>query len=153
MSTMRLATKRSAHRPRLASCALFAASVLTGGCSVTDVSFTRLNTPPHALVARDPQHVKVFSSGPPRRPYIDVGLITVEQGDIGASAPQALIRMLRETAAERGCDALVLSTPSSKSHSALNGFVDQTDSYRVYSGTCIVYTNEEAVGAMTGGGE
>jgi hypothetical protein len=80
----------------------------------------------------------VFSSAPPERPHVDVGLITVEEGEIGGGTPAELIGMIRQAAAERGCDAVVLAPPGSKSESP-SVFVDRTNSYRVYSGTCVVY--------------
>jgi hypothetical protein len=110
-------------------------------CSTTSASYTALNPAPHDLYVREPRDVEVFSSAPPDRPHVDVGLITVEQGDIGHGSPEALIAMLREMAARRGCDALVVAPPGSKSESALGGLIDYTESYRVYSGTCVVYRN------------
>jgi hypothetical protein len=112
---------------------------LAPGClSTTSADFTALNPYPHALVARAPAQVEVFSSAAPARPHVDVGLITVEEGQTGGGTPDELLGLLRQTAAERGCDAVVVAPPGSKS--GTDPLLNLTRSYRVYSGTCIVYT-------------
>ena len=106
-----------------------------GACAQTSTTYTELNAPPRPVQARTPDQVEIFSSGPPERPHVDVGLITAQEG-LGEETPASLIDLLRRVAAERGCDAVVLAPPGSKT--------DQTDfvgvrSYQVYSGTCLVY--------------
>jgi hypothetical protein len=112
--------------PRFALIAL-----LTCACSTTGGTFTQINPPPRALYVRSPQQVEVFSSSPPERPHVDYGVISIEQGEIGPGTPDELLAMLRQMAAQYGCDAVVLAPPSSKSYSR--------ESFRVYSGTCVVY--------------
>jgi hypothetical protein len=116
---------------------VFATASFASGCTVTSASYTPLNPAPRILVARSPEQVELFSSGPPARPHVDVGLITVEEGELDVGSPDGLIQMLRSTAAEKGCDGLVIAPPGSKSESPL--LSDRTNSYKVYSGTCIVY--------------
>jgi hypothetical protein len=70
-----------------------------------------------------------------------VSSCAVEEGDLGEGAPAALIRLLRRTAAQQGCDGLVIAPPGSKSQT---GAFERTESYRVYSGTCIVYATPAA---------
>jgi hypothetical protein len=105
--------------------------VVISSCTTTSGSYTQLNPPPRKLSARPPEQVELFSSGPPQRPHVDVGLITIEEGSLDPATPERLVGMLREVAGEHGCDAVVVAPPSSKSYN------DQ--SYKVYSGTCVVY--------------
>jgi hypothetical protein len=117
----------------LLRCALVVVAFL-GGCADTSAAYTPLNVPPRPVQARTPDEVQVFSSAPPERPHVDVGLITVQEGD-GDETPAALIGLLRQVAAERGCDAVVVAPPGSKTAEAFFGM----RSYQVFSGTCLVY--------------
>jgi hypothetical protein len=110
------------------------------GCAETELTYTPLNVPPHDLKARRPDQIEVFSSGPPERPHVDVGLISVQQGE-GNETPASLIAILRQSGAERGCDALLLAP--SRSTTAATGPTYFGGSYQVYSATCIVYRTFE----------
>jgi hypothetical protein len=92
----------------------YAASfLLLAGCSWS--RFVPLTPTPHATVPRTPADIEVFSSGPPTRPHVDVGLMEVwgrEYSDIPAA--------LREEGSKHGCDAVVLGS-------------------RMGSATCVVY--------------
>jgi len=111
-------------------------TTLLAACTATTVNYSPLNPSPRALAPRPPSSIDLFASGPTERPHVDVGMITVEEGDVGESAPQELLALLRQNAASQGCDALVVSPPSSKSDS---DFLKYTHSRRIYSGTCVVY--------------
>jgi hypothetical protein len=111
------------------------------GCAETTVTYTPLNTPPHALHARAPEQIQVFSSAPPERPHVDVGLISVEEGLVDET-PASLIADLRQSAAQRGCDALQLAPPSTTTRPT-GPVLSDDGSYQVYSATCIVYTTTE----------
>src|SRR5580698_5435788 len=115
-------------------------TLLTCACTTTGGTFTQINQPPRALYARSPQQVEVFSSSPPARAHVDYGVITISEGEIGPGTADELLGMLRQMAAEYGCDAVVLAPPSSTSYS--------NRSFRVYSGTCVVYV--ETSGASGG---
>jgi hypothetical protein len=106
-------------------------------CAETSVNYSPINPSPRALSPRAPATVEMFASGPPARPHVDVGIITVEEGSTGESTPQELLGLLRENAARQGCDGLVVAPPSSKTESDLFAY---TYSRRVYSGACIVYS-------------
>jgi hypothetical protein len=114
--------------------------VSLGGCAETELTYTPLNVPPHDLKARRPDQIQVFSSGPPERPHVDVGLISVQQGE-GNETPASLIAILRQNGAERGCDALLLAPPGSTT--TATGLTYFGGSYQVYSATCIVYRTVE----------
>jgi len=119
----------------LIGCALVLVAFL-GGCADTSAAYIPLNAPPRPVQARAPDQVELFSSAPPERPHVDVGLITVQEGD-GDETPAALIGLLRQLAAERGCDAVVVAPPASKT--GVLWLFGETRSYQVYSGTCLVY--------------
>jgi hypothetical protein len=107
------------------------------GCAETTVTYTPLNAPPHDPKARRPEEIQVFSSTPPERPHVDVGLISVQEGGGGYETPASLIWALRQSGAEKGCDALLLAAPSSTTRPTGLTYFDR--SFQVYSATCIVY--------------
>jgi hypothetical protein len=111
--------------------------VWLSGCAETTVTYTPLNLPPHALTARRPEQVEVFSSTQPERPHVDVGLISVQEGTGGYETPATLIQALRQSGAEKGCDALLLAPPSSTN--TPTDLISVERSFQVYSATCIVY--------------
>jgi hypothetical protein len=57
----------------------------------------------HAPVPHPPSNIEVFSSGPPTREHVDVGVIQV----LGMGWDDYL-HQLRDEASRRGCDAVVL---------------------------------------------
>jgi len=101
---------------------------------VTSTTYTELNAPPRAMQARAPDQVEVFSSAPPERAHVDVGLITVQEGE-GNETPASMVGLVRRAAAEKGCDAVVLAPPGSRTDP--NDF--PVRSHQFYSGTCLVY--------------
>ena len=124
-----------AHMPRnLLPYALLLATGL-GGCAVTATTYTELNAPPRPMQAHAADQVEIFSSAPPERPHVDVGLITVQEGE-GNETPASMVDLVRRAAAEKGCDAVVLAPPSSKTD---QNEILGVESHKVYSGTCLVY--------------
>ena len=110
--------------------------LLCAGCTPW-ADFTPLNNWPGAPPKRSANEVVVLAAESPARPHLDVGLVEVGDEGSGLEA-QDLLKVLRETARDRGCDAVVLNSPSYRGR--WGG--------RVYSGTCIVYRPSEA-GALT----
>jgi hypothetical protein len=106
-----------------------------GACAVTSTTFTDLNASPRPMQARAPDQVEIFSSAPPERPHVDVGLITVQEGE-GNETPASMVDLVRRAAAEKGCDAVMLAPLGSKTDG--NDLVG-VESHKVYSGTCLVY--------------
>jgi hypothetical protein len=115
----------------------FVLAVALVGCAETTVTYTPLNAPPHELAARRPEQVQVFSSTPPERPHVDVGLISVQEGTGGIETPATLIWALRKSGGEKGCDALLLAPPSSSTKPTDLFATERL--FQVYSATCIVY--------------
>jgi hypothetical protein len=98
--------------------ACFLVAVL-GGCGAPTVEFTALNQTPHPLTPKAASAVEVLTVSP-GRPFVEIGTLAIYMHGYGPSEDDAL-RMLRQDAANRGCDGLVLKA---------NGF----------AGACIVYT-------------
>jgi hypothetical protein len=103
---------------------------LVGGCSTAAVNFARVNPPPVAMSQRPPEEVAVYSSGPPCRPHLDVGVIEAKSLTAGWQRLESLMAMARKEAGRRGCDALVLNPVA---------FTGTDGDLRVVSGTCVVF--------------
>jgi hypothetical protein len=76
---------------------------------------------PRVGFPRPIETVEFFSSGPPSRPHVDVGLVRTQPAPRGVG----LVEFLRQQAADHGCDAVVLAAIVRAS--AL--------------GTCVMYTD------------
>jgi hypothetical protein len=90
---------------------------LVCGCGAPTVLFTPLNPTPHPLAPKAASAVEVLTISP-GRPFIEIGTLAIYMHGYAPSDP---LPMLRQDAANRGCDGLVLKP---------NG----------YAGACIVYT-------------
>jgi len=94
------------------------------GCGV-GISYTQTNAPPHPMVAHAPETVEIHGIAPNDRPFVDTGVLD-ETGYWGGGTENA-DRLLRQKAAEIGCDALVIQ-----------GYVQGGARYRAI---CLVYKN------------
>jgi len=79
--------------------------VLLSGCSLS-VQFTPLNQPPHAIAPKPASAVDVMTA-PPGRPYVEIGTLNVIGNDFAAPADEVIAEM-RQEAANRGCDAVLV---------------------------------------------
>jgi hypothetical protein len=115
---------------------LIATVMLAAGCGTT-LQETQINPAPHAMAARSPASVEVFSSGPPARPHIDVALLEARQTS-GFSGDDTgdFVAKLREQAAQRGCDGIVIGGVTNESV----GEGRNQDNRKGLTATCIVYT-------------
>ncbi len=75
------------------------------GCGVA-VNYAPLNPAPHPLQARTPDKVEVLTI-PPSQKYVEVGRITAHHDSF--SNNDAMVAQMRQEAANRGCDALVIT--------------------------------------------
>jgi hypothetical protein len=73
------------------------------GCAACSTQFVATNPYPHAPTPHSPSSVEVFSSGPPAREHVDVGVITM----LGRGWDDYL-HEVREEGSRRGCDAVVI---------------------------------------------
>jgi hypothetical protein len=115
-------------------------ALLLGGCG-TAISYT-----PVADIGDDaePKHgseVDVYMSGPPDRPYRDVGLLEAEQEtDLSLDDTREMLRKLRRKAGAIGCDAIYLNAVGSKAAPMAGFDFRYTDSVKTLAATCIRYT-------------
>jgi hypothetical protein len=100
--------------------------LLPAACSV-DIAFKPTNPPPHPLVARAPSTVEIHRLAPNDRPFVEVGVLDEAEAGAWVSGTEDADNLLRQKAAEIGCDALVIQ-----------GFVQRGGPYRAI---CIVYKN------------
>lgn len=75
------------------------------GCN--PVKYNTMNAPPHPTVSRSPESVELYSVDPPARPFVEVALLQREMGSLEGDAHA--LKLIREVAAEKGCDALWLN--------------------------------------------
>lgn len=113
--------------------------LVTAGCG-TRLSYMPLNTSPRALTARDPGTVEMFTSSKPERPFVEVGILEAQQeSEYSVNAESTVFSKLREEAASRGCDGLVVTG----GNDAVVGYASRnsgvTKTLRGYRATCIVY--------------
>src|ERR1700720_2214275 len=74
------------------------------GSAACSTQFVATNPYPHAPTSHSPSSVEVFSSGPPAREHVDVGVISM-WGRGWDDYPHEL----REEGSRRGCDAVVIA--------------------------------------------
>lgn len=125
-------------------------SLLTG-CG-TSISFTETNTPPSGMAPKAASDVQVFSTAPPDRPYMEVGLLKAQQqSSYSLDGDSAILNKLRQAAAERGCDAIMITgesdavVGSSSTHKGSgSGSVTTLDGV---AATCLVWTGAPAAEA------
>jgi hypothetical protein len=121
----------------------WAATLLLAGCGTT-IHEMALNSPDHPMTPKDPGAVEVFMSQRPSRPYAEVAMLEAQQSsEYSTDAPEAVIVKLREYAAQKGCDGLVIN--GGDDTTVGNGSTYRgTGSMHVrtlkgYRATCIVY--------------
>ena len=111
------------------------------GCATPNsVVYSVVNAPPRAFARRAPASVDVFVGKPPVRPYVDVGLFEVYQGqndDGSGHSTEEMLRTLRLHAALRGCDALQV----------LGVELAGKTYWRIVRGVCEMYTDAQAAEA------
>jgi hypothetical protein len=107
-------------RPLLAALAVL-------GCG-TMVSYSQINGLPRPLTPKAPEEVEVFMSSPPSRPHVDDALIEAEQG---SDEMPTMLHALRNSAAQRGCDAVYISGNANRDRAPRKTII----------ATCVVYTD------------
>jgi hypothetical protein len=128
--------------------------VLVGGLASaacgTSIQFAPTNSPPGPMNPRPAETVQVFTSGIPKRPFVEVGVLQArQQSEWSLDGMTAIIPKLRKKAGKIGCDAVVITGSASSvvGHSADGtGHVATLEGYRA---ACIVFTGEAAPVATT----
>jgi hypothetical protein len=120
---------------------LISISALTMACGVTTTT-TYLRLPPPRAAPRPAQSVEILSSGPPKRPHLDVALIEAVEESSGTGATTAeIIGKMREEAGRMGCDALILGSAFSKIDSLTTVLTGDAYDVSGWHGTCVFYTD------------
>jgi hypothetical protein len=82
-------------------------AIAAGGCAPR-IAYIPMVEPPRPLYVRAPAQVETYVVTPPARPHIDLGLVQVIRGASDRSIGE-MLDLLHVAAAERGCDALVIT--------------------------------------------
>ena len=124
---------------RTNSLVLFALAVV--GCG-TSVSYTQLNSPPHALSPRSPESVKLYLSAPPTEPFVEIGMIeSQQQSGYSLDDTQAIYDKMREEAGHRGCDGLVVVGTNNATQISVSRTMVNSTTLKGYRASCIAFTN------------
>ncbi|HEX7499310.1 MAG TPA: hypothetical protein VF524_03305 [Polyangia bacterium] len=110
----------------------------------TSVSETYVNDPPATMTPRGRHSVRIYASGAPERPHMDVAILQVEQTHgLNEQGLDIMLDRLRTRAAQLGCDGVVVGGIRER-----DGFPAGTAFYLLdpgattLHGTCIVFTNK-----------
>ena len=110
------------------------------GCG-THVAFLPTNSPPHALAAKDPDSVQIFTTSRPDRSFVEVGIVESQQESMYSTASeQDVFRELRAEGARHGCDGLVLLGSMDRVGASVNQYGGAAKTLRGYRATCIVWS-------------
>jgi hypothetical protein len=117
-------------------------TVLLAGCAYlweTVPVYIPTNPRPHALYVKKPEDVAIFMTGRPDRPFVEVGMIEVQQDLRGQEDARTVVAKMRQFAGKRGCDALAI-------FSSNDGIWDPggklaASNVKGYRGSCIVYVD------------
>ncbi len=107
---------------------LAAAAVLAAGCGPY-ADYVPVFPPPRPLQARTAAQVDIFLVTPPARPHADIGMLWVATKD---GTLEQMLTLLRVTAGQHGCDAVVVTRVASRS-AGLSTAVDLEASCEVYT--------------------
>jgi hypothetical protein len=133
-------------------------ALVTTGCG-TAVQYAPTNTPPVPVQARPPSQVEVFTTQPPKRAYVEVGILEAQQqSEYSMDTRLDVLAKLRQVAGARGCHAILLNGSSDKvvgrsqmsvfkGTGSGSGFVTTLEGYRA---TCLVYTDDGKSAASPG---
>jgi hypothetical protein len=114
---------------------MFAALAALAGCATANyVTYSAINSPPRALVRRDPGGVDIFVGKTPARSFVEVGLFQIDQG-LGKST-EDMLATLRLHAGLRGCDAVQVIGVETATYGRHN--------WEIVRGVCDVYTDAQA---------
>jgi hypothetical protein len=107
----------------------------------TSIHATTINPAPHAMRARPPEAVELFTSGPPQdRRYVDIAFLEAEQDSPYSFDDTAeFFSALRARAGAMGCDGVVIGSPTNKVTTGLD--LQTPENIKGIVGTCIVFVD------------
>lgn len=115
-------------------------ALLSAGC-IASTEWTQMRTPPRPMRSRPIGSVQMFASAPPRWRYVEVGIIEERESDLNGSGEYVLAH-IRNEAAERGCDGLLLNITDHQTSSLFVGrgiVAARSGTERGYRAICIMY--------------
>jgi hypothetical protein len=116
--------------------------LLVSGCG-TAITYTPVADIGDDAEPKTASEVDVYMSGPPDRPYRDVGLFEAEQEtDLSLDDTREMLRKLRRKAGALGCDAIYVKGVGSNPESVFALSFRESASVKAVSATCIRYTGE-----------
>ena len=94
------------------------------------------NAPPHAVQARPPEAVEVFTATAPARPFVEVAYFEAQpESQLSLDDTNDVFDKLRARAAATGCDGLIITGASDR----VVGDHKHVDTLHGFAATCIVY--------------
>ena len=125
-------------RVAIAALALASTAVACG----YSTSFTPTNVPPRPLEARPEASVELFTSTPPKRPYVEVGLLSSQHdGMYSLSSDDEVMLGLRKKAAQVGCDAVVVTAETGNLVGTVSSTTVNTRTLKSFRAVCAMYTD------------
>jgi hypothetical protein len=118
-------------------------ALLLSACG-TSVSETYVNDPPATMVPRSHRSVRIYASGPPARPHMDVAILEVVQDHgLNEQGLDIMLDHLRARAAQMGCDGVVVGGIRERDGVPPgNAFYLLDPGATTLHGTCIVFTSK-----------
>lgn len=118
-------------------------ALATAACGIR-TSFTPTNVAPRPLVPRPESTVEMFTATAPKRPYVEVGLVTSSHaGGYSLATDDEVILGLRKKAAEIGCDAVVITAETGNTVGTVTQGNVNTRTLKSFRAVCAMYTEAE----------
>jgi len=115
------------------------------GCGTT-VLYAPTNAPVRPMRARQPETVRVFSSGIPNVPYIEVGLLEARQSSsFSVDHMPEIIEEMRARAAEIGCDGVWITSRADKTSVYADPHHVHVGTREGFMAACIQFVGPSAV--------
>jgi hypothetical protein len=115
-----------------------------------NTSFTPTNVPPHPLAARAEASVEMFTATAPKRPYVEVGLISSQHdGMYSLSSDDEVMLGLRKKAAQIGCDAVVVTAETGNLVGTVSSNTVNTRTLKSFRAVCAMYTDASSAQSET----
>jgi len=115
------------------------------GCFRTEptMSFVNSNIPHRPMIERRPDQVQLYASGPPKRSYVEVGMLQGQGGEY--DSPSQVLELMRKEAGRLGCEALIVIGADDSVEGHSNKYFGSTTTYKGFHAVCIVFDVDSSV--------
>jgi len=98
------------------------------------------------MYPRAPEEVQVFSTAPPNRAYVEVGLLEAGQDSYNYASTEELIEKLRSYAGRKGCEGLIITGSADRVESQGKSPTGSTivETKRGFKAACVMFVDESA---------